>query len=64
MDIAKRFHQNPLLKPSDLQSGIEGMEITCFLNLRLPKAKPLKATSRATEYKSFMKILAFAKSYI
>ena len=29
MDIAKRFHQNPLLKPSDLQSGIE---ITCFLN--------------------------------
>ena len=32
MDIAKRFHQNPLLKPSDLQSGIEGMEITCFLN--------------------------------
>ena len=33
MDIAKRFHQNPLLKPSDLQSGIEGMEITCFLNL-------------------------------
>ena len=32
MDIAKRFHQNPLLKPSDLQPGIEGMEITCFLN--------------------------------
>ena len=30
MDIAKRFHQNPLLKPSDLQPGIEGMEITCF----------------------------------
>ncbi|CBK66121.1 hypothetical protein BXY_09560 [Bacteroides xylanisolvens XB1A] len=35
-----------------------------IMNLRLPKAKPLKATSRATEYKSFMKILAFAKSYI
>lgn len=36
MDIAKRFHQNPLLKPSDLQPGIEGMEITCFLNRRIP----------------------------
>ena len=32
MDIAKRFHQNPLLKPSDLQSGIEGMKSPCFLN--------------------------------
>lgn len=32
MDIAKRFQQNPLLKPSDLKPGIEGMEITCLLN--------------------------------
>lgn len=32
MDIAKRFSQNPLLKPSDLKPGIEGMEITCLLN--------------------------------
>lgn len=32
MDIAKRFHENPLLKPSDLNPGIEGMEITCLLN--------------------------------
>lgn len=32
MDIAKRFKQNPLLKPSDLKPGIDGMEITCLLN--------------------------------
>ncbi len=32
MDIAKRFLENPLLKPSDLKPGIEGMEITCLLN--------------------------------
>lgn len=32
MDIAKRFEQNPLLRPSDLKPCIEGMEITCLLN--------------------------------
>ena len=32
MDIAKRFSQNPILKPSDLLPGIKGMEITCLLN--------------------------------
>lgn len=32
MDIAKRFNQNPLLRPSDLKPGIDGMEITCLLN--------------------------------
>lgn len=32
MDIAKRFQQNPLLTPSDLKPGIDGMEITCLLN--------------------------------
>ena len=32
MDIAKRFSQNPILRPSDLQPGIEGMEIVCLLN--------------------------------
>lgn len=32
MDIAKRSAHNPLLRPSDLQPGIEGMEITCLLN--------------------------------
>ena len=32
MDIAKRFNENPLLRPSDLEPGIEGMEITCLLN--------------------------------
>jgi len=32
MDIAKRFSQNPLLRPSDLKPGIAGMEIVCLLN--------------------------------
>ena len=32
MDIAKRLNKNPLLRPSDLVPGIEGMEITCLLN--------------------------------
>lgn len=32
MDIAKRFKGNPLIRPSDLQPGINGMEITCLLN--------------------------------
>lgn len=32
MDIAKRFIENPLLRPADLKPGIEGMEIVCLLN--------------------------------
>jgi len=32
MDIAKRFPQNPLLRPLDLKPCIEGMEILCILN--------------------------------
>ncbi len=32
MDIAQRNGNNPLLQPSDLHPGIEGMEITCLLN--------------------------------
>jgi predicted GH43/DUF377 family glycosyl hydrolase len=32
MDIAKRFPENPLLRPSDLRPGIAGMEIVCLLN--------------------------------
>jgi len=32
MDIAKRSEHNPLLRPSDLTAGINGMEITCLLN--------------------------------
>ena len=32
MDIAKRFSENPLLRPSDLKPGIDGMEITGLLN--------------------------------
>ncbi|MCW3093267.1 MAG: Beta,4-mannooligosaccharide phosphorylase [Ferruginibacter sp.] len=31
-DIAKRFAQNPLLSPSDLEASTEGLEITCLLN--------------------------------
>jgi len=32
MDIASRFPQNPLLRPTDLKPGIEGMEIVSLLN--------------------------------
>ncbi len=32
MDIAIRFNENPLLKPSDLQPSIPGMKIECLLN--------------------------------
>lgn len=32
MDISKRFSQNPLLRPSDLKPGIDGMEIVSLLN--------------------------------
>ncbi|MCI1779421.1 MAG: glycoside hydrolase family 130 protein [Bacteroidales bacterium] len=32
MDIAQRSEFNPLLGPSDLSSGIKGMEIACLLN--------------------------------
>ena len=32
MDIAKRFPENPLIIPTDLKSGISGMEIVCLLN--------------------------------
>lgn len=31
-DIAKRFVQNPLLKPADLKPSISGLEIACLLN--------------------------------
>lgn len=32
MDIAHRFKENPLLRPSDLKACIDGMEIVCLLN--------------------------------
>lgn len=32
MDIATRFSENPLLRPSDLRPCIKGMEIVCLLN--------------------------------
>ncbi|MGC2501929.1 MAG: glycoside hydrolase family 130 protein, partial [Silvibacterium sp.] len=31
-DLAHRFTENPLLKPSDIQSGFPGMEVECLLN--------------------------------
>lgn len=31
-DIAKRFDENPLLLPPDLQPCGEGLQITCLLN--------------------------------
>lgn len=32
MDIAQRFNTNPLLTPSSIKPGIEGMQIACLLN--------------------------------
>jgi beta-1,2-mannobiose phosphorylase / 1,2-beta-oligomannan phosphorylase len=32
MDIAKRFPENPLLKPKDISPSLPGMEILCLLN--------------------------------
>lgn len=32
MDIAKRFPENPLLRPSDIQPSMAGMKIECLLN--------------------------------
>ncbi len=32
MDIAKRFVENPLLRPSDIQPSMAGMKIECLLN--------------------------------
>ena len=31
-DIAKRFAENPLLSPTDLQSSDKGLQISCLLN--------------------------------
>ena len=31
-DIAKRFPQNPLLRPSDIQPSVPGMKVECLLN--------------------------------
>lgn len=32
MDIAKRFEENPVLRPSDIRPSIDGMQIECLLN--------------------------------
>lgn len=32
MDIARRFEENPILRPSDLKPSMEGMQIECLLN--------------------------------
>ena len=31
-DLAQRFDENPILKPSDLRPSVEGLEVTCLLN--------------------------------
>lgn len=31
-DLARRFAQNPILKPRDLRPSVEGMEVACLLN--------------------------------
>ncbi|WP_443944440.1 glycoside hydrolase family 130 protein [Pedobacter sp. AW1-32] len=31
-DLAKRFDQNPILKPIDLKPSVDGLEIACLLN--------------------------------
>ena len=32
MDFAKRFKDNPILKPVDIKPSIDGMKIECLLN--------------------------------
>ncbi len=32
MDLAKRFEENPLLRPNDIRPSIEGMHVECLLN--------------------------------
>jgi len=31
-DLAKRFGENPILRPEHLRPSMEGMEVTCLLN--------------------------------
>src|SRR5260370_30351326 len=31
-DIAKRFAENPILRPADIRPSIEGMKVECLLN--------------------------------
>jgi predicted GH43/DUF377 family glycosyl hydrolase len=31
-DLARRFRENPLLKPADIRPSVDGMEVTCLLN--------------------------------
>ena len=31
-DLARRFAENPILRPGDLRPSVEGMEVTCLLN--------------------------------
>lgn len=32
MDLARRFQENPILRPADIKPSIEGMKIECLLN--------------------------------
>ena len=31
-DLAQRFGENPILRPTDLRPSVAGMEVTCLLN--------------------------------
>ena len=31
-DLAKRFGQNPILKPQDIRPSVDGMRVSCLLN--------------------------------
>lgn len=67
MDIAKRFQQNPLLRPADLKPGIEGMEITCLLNPGVFKynAKTwllLRVAERPTQKESIISFPVYNKN--
>ena len=75
MDIAKRFKENPLLRPRDISPSIEGMKIECLLNpgvfryqgkiwllLRVaerPEQKPGKTTFPVLDEQGNMQLMEF-----
>ena len=74
-DIAKRFPENPILKPEEIRPSIEGLKVECILNpgvfrfngrtwllLRVaerPEQKPGKLSLPITEAGGTMRILEF-----
>ena len=63
MDIAKRFENNPLLRPSDLKPCIEGMEITCLLNPGVFRMNgKIWLLLRVAERQSAQKLQIFSKN--